>query len=201
MREDRADLLTFAFQLEADRLRLIKYCMFLLVARMSLQAAGRELMPDASKDSAANRWLNKKVVASRVLDDREDPAHWAAFSTGAPEVVDARAAQKATESNRSVAEISFSQGRSRNGRQSLRLRMPTRLDIPGPKTAAGGPLPVFCDNSTAKIGAGSIASRCHLELDWILKTSFGDGYRNRASDENPTIRKELMGAAWEPWIP
>jgi len=120
-----------------NRLRLIKYCMFFLAAGMSFWAAGRELLPDSSKDSAANRWLNKTVIASRVLDDMENPAHWTAFSTGAPEVVDARAALKTTESSRSVAEISFAGARSRNGRQSLRLRMPTRLDIPGPKNGRG----------------------------------------------------------------
>src|SRR5712692_5344523 len=103
-------------------MRLTKYCLFLLAARMSLSAAGQELLPDASKDSAANRWLNKKVISSRVLDDMESPAHWTAFSTGAPEVVDARAAQKITEPRHSVAEISFSRERSRNGRSSLRMR-------------------------------------------------------------------------------
>src|SRR6266850_6183418 len=118
-------------------MRLMKYCVFLLAARMCFSAAGQELSPDASKDSAANRWLNKKVIASRVLDDMESPVHWTAFSTGAPEVVDARAAQKITEPGHSVAEISFSRERSRNGRQSLRLRMPTRLDVPGPKNGRG----------------------------------------------------------------
>jgi glycosyl hydrolase family 9/cellulase-like Ig domain-containing protein len=118
-------------------MRLMKYCVFLLAAGMCFWAAGQEPMPDASKDSAANRWLNKKVIASRVLDDMESPAHWTAFSTGAPEVVDARAAQKTTEPGHSVAEISFSRERSRNGRQSLRLRMPTRLEVPGPKNGRG----------------------------------------------------------------
>src|SRR6266478_1240223 len=125
------------FPLIFFQMRLIKYCMLLLAARMSLPSAGQELLPDAAMDSAANRWLSKKVIASRVLDDMESPAHWTAFSTGAPEVVDARAAQKTTEPDHSVAEISFSRGRSRNGRQSLRMRMPTRLDVPGPKTGRG----------------------------------------------------------------
>jgi len=118
-------------------MRLRKYCTFLLVARMSFPAGGQELLPDDSKDSAANRWLNKKVIASRVLDDMDSPDHWSAFSTGAPEVVDARAAQKTTEPEHSAAEISFSREQSRNGRSSLRLRMPTRLDVPGPKNGRG----------------------------------------------------------------
>src|SRR6267142_2386850 len=118
-------------------MRLMKYCVFLLAARMCFPAAGQELSPDASKDSAANRWLNKKVIASRVLDDMESPVHWTAFSTGAPEVVDARAAQKTNEPGHSAAEISFSRERSRDGRPSLRLRMPSRLDVPGPKNGRG----------------------------------------------------------------
>src|SRR5260221_5878705 len=129
-------------------MRLRKYCMFLLAARMSFPAAGQELLADDTKDSAANRWLNKKVIASRVLDDMESTAQWTAFSTGAPAVVDARAAQKTTEPGRSVAEISFSRGRSRNDRPSLRLRMPTRLDIPGPKNGRGW-------------GSGGGRTRCH----------------------------------------
>src|SRR5208283_1048258 len=100
-------------------------------------AAAQEPLTVCFKDSAASRWLNKKVVASRVLDDMETPAHWAAFTTGAPEVVDARTAQKATERNRAVAEMTFSRERSREGRQSLRMRLPARLDVPGPKNGRG----------------------------------------------------------------
>src|SRR6267142_465235 len=118
-------------------MRLVRYCMLLLAAKMSFLAAGQQLLPDDAKHSAADRWLNKKVIASRVLDDMESPAHWSAFSTGAPEVVDARAAQKTTESGRKAAEISLTRERSRNGRQSLRMRMPTRLDVPGPKNGRG----------------------------------------------------------------
>src|SRR5258708_6089428 len=118
-------------------MRLTKHCLFLLAPTILFSAAGQELLPDVPKESAANRWLNKQVTASRVLDDMESPAHWIAFSTGAPEVVDARAAQKATEPDHSAAEISFSRERSRNGRQSLRMRMPTRLEVPGPKNGRG----------------------------------------------------------------
>src|SRR6267154_1443086 len=107
-------------------MHLRKYCLFLLAARMSFPAASQELLPDTAKDSAANRWLNKKVIASRVLDDMESPGRWTAFSTGAPEVVDARGASRTNEPGHRAAEISFSRERSRSGRQSLRMRMPTR---------------------------------------------------------------------------
>jgi len=89
------------------------------------------------KESAASRWLKKKVTAGRVLDDMTSPTHWTAFTTGAPEVVDARATQKATEQSRAVAEITFSRERSRDGGQTLHMSMPTRLEGPGPKSGRG----------------------------------------------------------------
>jgi hypothetical protein len=116
---------------------LIKYCLFLLVAGMSCWADGQEPVREVFEDSAAHRWLNKKVITSRVLDDMETPANWEAFSTGAPEVVDARAAQKSTEHDGTVAEMTFSRQQSREGRQSLLMRMPTRLEVPGPKNGRG----------------------------------------------------------------
>src|SRR6185369_1529811 len=118
-------------------MRLTKYYLFLLVAKVSVSAATQELLPCETQDSAANRWLKKKVVANRVLDDMESLAHWTAFSTGAPEVVDARAVQKATEPSRAAAEISLLRERLRNGRQSLRMRLPTRLSVLGPKNGRG----------------------------------------------------------------
>ena len=114
-----------------------RYSAILLAVVFGLPALCQEPLMEVSKDSAADRWLNKKVISSRVLDDMESPAHWTAFTTGAPEVVDARAAQKTTNASPSVAEITFSRERSRDGRQSLRLRMPTRLEVPGPKNGRG----------------------------------------------------------------
>jgi hypothetical protein len=115
----------------------MKYCVFLLASGIGVWAASQEPVTDSFKDSAASRWLDKKVMASRVLDDMESPARWTAFTTGAPEVVDARASQKTTEPSRVVAKITFSRERSRDGRQSLQVRMPTRLDVPGPKSGRG----------------------------------------------------------------
>jgi hypothetical protein len=94
-------------------------------------------MTNRLMDSAASRWLEKKVLASRVLDNMETSTHWTSFSTGAPEVVDARAAQKPSEGSHSVVEMTFSRERSREGRQSLRMRVPARLDVPGPKNGRG----------------------------------------------------------------
>ena len=94
-------------------------------------------MISSDADSAANRWLGKKVLASRVLDDMTNPSNWAAFTTGAPEVADARTVRKADELGTAVAAMSFLRERSREGRQSLRMRLPARLDGPGPKNGRG----------------------------------------------------------------
>ncbi len=108
-----------------------------LIAGMGLCAFGQAPLMEVPHNSAAERWLSKQVIASRVLDDMESPARWIAFTTGAPQVVDARAEQKASQSSQSVAEITWSREHSRAGRQALRLRMPTRLSGPGPKNGRG----------------------------------------------------------------
>lgn len=99
------------------KFKLNNYGIIFLLAGIGLCAHGRELLTEESKDSAAYRWQNKKVISNRVLDDMEGPAHWTAFTTGAPQVVDARAVQKISERSNSVAEITFSREHSREGRQ------------------------------------------------------------------------------------
>lgn len=113
------------------------YPLLLLAAAISFGALGQELLRENSKDSAANRWLSKKVISNRVLDDMETLAHWASFTTGAPKVVDARVDQTATERSQSAAEIAVSPEPSRFGRPALRLRLPARLNVPGPANGRG----------------------------------------------------------------
>ena len=115
----------------------MRCCIAFILFGICSGAAAQEPLTVCFQDSATSRWLNKKVLASRILDDMESPAHWAAFTTGASEVVDARMAQKATDRSRAVAEMTFSRERSREGRQSLRMRLPARLDGPGPKNGRG----------------------------------------------------------------
>ena len=43
-----------------------------LTAMLGFEALGHELLPEAHQDSAAARWLNKKVISTRVLDDMEE---------------------------------------------------------------------------------------------------------------------------------
>ncbi len=117
--------------------RPMRGCAFFLALGIGLTTAAQQPITGSIADSAAERWLNKKVLANRVLDNMESPANWAAFTTGAPEIVDARAAQKATDRSQVVTALTFSRERSREGRQSLRMRLPARLDAPGPKNGRG----------------------------------------------------------------
>ena len=108
-------------------------------------AIGIALLPAAEyvrlavndKDSASYRWLNKPVLESRLLDDMESLSRWTPFTTGAPQVVDARVASTVSESKQIVARMTLTRERSRDGGQSLRLRMPTRMDGPGPPNGRG----------------------------------------------------------------
>src|SRR5689334_23223011 len=109
----------------------------LMMMLLSFKALGQELLREAPEESAASRWANKRIISNRVLDDMENTDHWISFTTAAPEVVDARIAQRVGETGHSVAEISFSREHSREGRSSLRLRMPSRLEVPGPKNGRG----------------------------------------------------------------
>jgi len=109
----------------------------LLVVSVCLLCAGHEPMPADFKNSASYRWLNKKVLESRELDNMESLENWTTFTTSAPEVVDARLVSKTTETNNTVTRISLTKERSRDGKQALRMRIPAGLDVPGPKSGRG----------------------------------------------------------------
>ncbi|MGE5647172.1 MAG: glycoside hydrolase family 9 protein [Acidobacteriota bacterium] len=91
----------------------------------------------AEKNSAEARWLNKKVLESRLLDDMERLDRWSVVSTGPEGVVDARVTAKAAESYQGIARMELTAERARDGGHSLRLSTPTRL--PGlPSTSGRG---------------------------------------------------------------
>lgn len=98
--------------------------------------AGSDRIPQTAKfeDSAPYRWLNKKVLESRVLDDCESLTHWKPFTTGGIPIVDARVDLKATDADRAVTEMTVTAEGSRDGGRLLRARVPARLDVPGPKS-------------------------------------------------------------------
>jgi len=110
-------------------------CKILLpVAAICLLSAYQEPDDITFRDSASYRWLNKEVLESRTLDDMETLDHWVPFTTGAPEVVDARVVSKVTEATNIVARLALTREHSHDGGQSLRMRIPAGLDAPGPKS-------------------------------------------------------------------
>jgi len=108
-----------------------------LLGCLCLSAAERVPLVANPHNSAAERWLNKKVLKSRLLDNMESLEHWRAFTNAAPLVVDARFASQVAEPAKVVAEMSLTSERSRDGGHSLRLRNPTRLPKPGPQNGRG----------------------------------------------------------------
>lgn len=89
------------------------------------------------QDSAAYRWLQKKVLASRVLDDMSSLDRWAAFTNNPGAVVDSRVNVQVSRSQAVAAEMSLTRERSRAGGNSLRMRTPTKLNVPGPVNGRG----------------------------------------------------------------
>ena len=87
--------------------------------------------------SAEYRWLNKEVLESRMLDNMNNLDHWKEFTTGAQQIVDARVDFKQTEASRELASISITNDKKHNGDHSLKMRIPARLNIPGPKSGRG----------------------------------------------------------------
>ena len=113
-----------------------------LTCGISLVAGERAPMEVNFQESAAYRWLNKPVLERRLLDNMESLARWTVFPTGVPRTADARVGANAATSNQAqpapvVAEMTLTRERSRDGGQSIRLRMPTRLNIPAPVGGRG----------------------------------------------------------------
>jgi hypothetical protein len=106
----------------------------LLACGVCLSAGDRVPMTAKFEDSASYRWLNKKVLESRVLDDCESLARWAPFTTGGIPIVDARVDIKASDADRPVTEMALTAEGSLDGGRLLRIRVPARLDVPGPKS-------------------------------------------------------------------
>jgi hypothetical protein len=104
---------------------------------ISFISRSQEPMKIYVQNSASFRWLNKKVLESRILDNMESPGRWVPFTSGAISVVDARTTAKITESNRMVTEMILSDEKSHGGSKSLLVKLPTKLDGPGPKSGRG----------------------------------------------------------------
>ncbi|TWI95265.1 cellulase-like Ig domain-containing protein [Mucilaginibacter frigoritolerans] len=97
----------------------------------------RKPMEAEFKDSAAYRWLNKKIYDKRTLDDMESLDHWKSFTSSGVQVVDARKVMTTPDSSGTVADISLSKQFVHQGDHSLLMTTPTRLEGPAPKNGRG----------------------------------------------------------------
>jgi hypothetical protein len=111
--------------------------LFTILILFSAFYIGRVPMEAKFEDSATYRWLNKKVFDKRVLDNMESLDNWRSFTTSGVEIVDARKVQKTKDSVGSVADIELSKDFVHEGKHSLLMTTPTRLDGPAPKNGRG----------------------------------------------------------------
>jgi len=109
----------------------------ILLLVLGLTTKAQEPMKIAVQNSASFRWLNKAVKESRLLDNMETTGHWEPFTVGAIAVVDARATAKISESKRMVTRMSYSRDQSHSGERSLLMKLPTKMEGPGPQSGRG----------------------------------------------------------------
>jgi hypothetical protein len=88
-------------------------------------------------DSASYRWLNKKVLESRLLDEMNSLDKWTAITNGPVGLVDARVPYQVPKVKQSSTEITLTREGSRDGNQFLRMRTPTKFEVPGPSSGRG----------------------------------------------------------------
>ena len=98
---------------------------------------GRVPMEANFKDSAAYRWLNKKVLNKRTLDNMENLDNWRTFTSSGVQMVDARKVIKTLDSSSSVANIELSKQFVHEGNTSMLMTTPVRLAGPAPKNGRG----------------------------------------------------------------
>ena len=79
----------------------------------------------------------KEVLNTRVLDDMESVDHWTAFPRGAQQIVDARVVTEISDVNRVITEMTLTKKQSHDGGQSLCVRIPSKLNVPGPESGRG----------------------------------------------------------------
>ena len=116
---------------------MFKSILLFLIFLLLFVESNREPMKANFSDSASYRWLNKEVLETRILDDMEKPDNWVPFTKGAQQVVDARVDFKESETNQEIVEMTLSEDKFYEGEHSLRMRMPTKLNAPGPKNGRG----------------------------------------------------------------
>ena len=110
---------------------------FILILIFFSSGSGDQSREINFQHSATYRWLNKKVLESRVLDDMEDTGHWKTFTTGAQQIVDARVDLKFQDITKDIVTLSVSAEQYVSRGHSLKMKIPTKLELPGPKSGRG----------------------------------------------------------------
>src|ERR1700704_138479 len=89
-------------------MRSLRPVLFFIISQSGfLSASFCQPLKVSFENSAANRWLSKKVLDSRMLDDMETLDNWLVYTVGGEEIVDARKVFKVQEAA-NVAAISLS---------------------------------------------------------------------------------------------
>jgi hypothetical protein len=115
----------------------MRFRIIIVLVAIGLISKGQEPMKANLQNSALDRWLNKEVLQSRILDNMENTGNWVPFTTGAITVVDSRITTKISESKNMVTEMSLTDKKSHGGNKSLLIKFPSKLDGSGPKSGRG----------------------------------------------------------------
>lgn len=115
----------------------MRYVFICLFCGLLFNSPGRKPMVADFSHSAQYRWLNKEVLETKVLDEMEDPAAWQPFTEGAQQIVDARVLSEVKEAKAQVCKMTWSDDNVFSGQQSLKMRIPSRLNVPGPESGRG----------------------------------------------------------------
>jgi len=116
----------------------MKYILLLILFFPGLLVRGQEPMKANVQNSAYLRWLNKEIHESRTLDNMESDLKWVSFTGGAIALVDSRSDKKDEKSEKNLVEINSSDKRSHAGKKSLLMRFPSKVEVPGPRSAGLG---------------------------------------------------------------
>ena len=97
----------------------------------------RKPMQADFQHSAAYRWLNKPVLETILLDDMESLDRWEPFTVGAQHIIDARIDNRESVAQSQVTHIELNSELVHHGVHSLKMRVPTRLDVRAPENGRG----------------------------------------------------------------
>ncbi len=115
----------------------MKFLLSILFSGIFFTCFSQDPLKAEFRHSATYRWLNKEVLNTRVLDDMESVDHWTAFTRGAQQIVDARVVTEISDVNRVITEMTLTKKQSHDGGQSLCVRIPSKLNVPGPESGRG----------------------------------------------------------------